>query len=105
MAYGTALPGDHLSTREQQQAACGDDIFPSVLFRPDLHGHIAERYLVAQDGRAAGLTITNILDDNGQAFKEGNTTLIDKFVGAGLDMVQCDYPVEMDKHLRSIGKR
>lgn len=54
---------------------------------------------------AAGLTITNILDDAGQAFKDGNTALIDKFVGAGLDMVQCDYPVEMDKHLRSLGKR
>lgn len=53
----------------------------------------------------SGLTITNILDDNGQAFKDGNTTLIDKFVNAGLDMVQCDYPVEMDKHLRSLGKR
>ena len=54
---------------------------------------------------ARALSVTNLLDDEGQAFYNGNTTVIDGFVSAGVRMIQCDYPAEMDEYLRGRGKR
>ena len=51
------------------------------------------------------LSVTNLLDDDGQAFYNGNSTVIDGFVSAGVRMIQCDYPAEMDEYLRGRGKR
>lgn len=54
---------------------------------------------------ARALSVTNLLDDEGQAFYNGNTTVMDGFVSAGVRMIQCDYPAEMDEYLRGRGKR
>lgn len=54
---------------------------------------------------AKALSVSNLLDDEGQAFYNGNTTLMDSFVTAGVRMIQCDYPAEMNEYLRSKGKR
>ena len=54
---------------------------------------------------ARALSVSNLLDDDGQNFYNGNTTLMESFVTAGLRMIQCDYPAEMDEYLRSKGKR
>ena len=47
----------------------------------------------------------NLLDDEGAAFRNGNTVTMDGFVAAGLRMIQCDYPALMDEYLRDKGKR
>ena len=54
---------------------------------------------------AKGLSVSNLLDDEGAAFRNGNTVTMDGFVAAGLRMIQCDYPALMDEYLRGKGKR
>ncbi|MDE6623725.1 MAG: PKD domain-containing protein [Alistipes sp.] len=54
---------------------------------------------------ARGISVSNLLDDYGSAFLSGNTAQMDLFVGAGLDVIQCDYPPEMDAYLKTKGKR
>ena len=54
---------------------------------------------------AKGLSVSNLLDDEGAAFRNGNTVTMDGFVAAGLRMIQCDYPALMDEYLRDKGKR
>lgn len=54
---------------------------------------------------AKGLSVSNLLDDEGAAFRNGNTATMDGFVAAGLRMIQCDYPALMDEYLRGKGKR
>lgn len=54
---------------------------------------------------ARGISVTNLLDDYGSAFLGGNTAQMDLFVGAGLNVIQCDYPPEMDAYLKTKGKR
>ena len=51
------------------------------------------------------LSVSNLLDDEGAAFRNGNTVTMDGFVAAGLRMIQCDYPALMDEYLRDKGKR
>ncbi len=54
---------------------------------------------------ARGISVSNLLDDYGSAFLNGNTAQMDQFVDAGLNVVQCDYPAEMDAYLKTKGKR
>lgn len=54
---------------------------------------------------AKGLSVSNLLDDEGAAFHNGNTATMDGFVAAGLRMIQCDYPAQMDQYLTGKGKR
>lgn len=54
---------------------------------------------------ARGISVSNLLDDYGTAFLNGNTAQMDRFVNAGLNVVQCDYPPEMDAYLKTKGKR
>jgi len=54
---------------------------------------------------ARGISVSNLLDDYGSAFLNGNTAQMDRFVDAGLNVVQCDYPAEMDAYLKTKGKR
>ena len=54
---------------------------------------------------ARALSVTNLLDADGENFHNGNTTLMESFVTAGVRMIQCDYPAQMDEYLRGRGKR
>ena len=66
-------------------------------------GYVTSSWIAAINARA--LAVSNLLDDNGQNFYNGNTALMDTFVAAGVRMIQCDYPAEMDEYLRGKGKR
>ena len=65
--------------------------------------YVTSSWIAAINARA--LAVSNLLDDNGQNFYNGNTALMDSFVAAGVRMIQCDYPAEMDEYLRGKGKR
>ena len=54
---------------------------------------------------AAYSPVYMIQTSTGYAFYNGNTTVMDGFVSAGVRMIQCDYPAEMDEYLRGRGKR
>lgn len=54
---------------------------------------------------AYGLSMSNCLDNYQSDFRGGNTALMDRFVAAGLNIIQCDYPAEMHQYLKSKGKR
>lgn len=66
-------------------------------------GYVTSSWIAAINARA--LAVSNLLDDDGQNFYNGNTALMDTFVAAGVRMIQCDYPAEMDEYLRGKGKR
>lgn len=66
-------------------------------------GYVTPSWIAAINARA--LSVTNLLDADGETFHNGNTTLMDSFVTAGVRMIQCDYPAQMDEYLRGKGKR
>ena len=66
-------------------------------------GYVTSSWIAAINAKA--LSVSNLLDDDGQNFYNGNTALMDTFVAAGVRMIQCDYPAEMDEYLRGKGKR
>jgi len=51
------------------------------------------------------LSVTNLLDEYGTAFENGDTSLMDQFVSAGVNVIQCDYPTDMYNYLKAKGKR
>lgn len=65
--------------------------------------YVTPSWIAAINARA--LSVSNLLDAEGENFHNGNTTLMDSFVTAGVRMIQCDYPAQMDEYLRGKGKR
>lgn len=51
------------------------------------------------------LSVTNVLDDRGTAFLSGDYSFVSNLVAWGINMIQCDYPLEMNAYLEKQGKR